>query len=1043
MANVYERVPTGQHRVGASRRWQAGGWVVLAALTLTTGAVAADRQQAPVPAPAGWRQLRGDPQMSGRATGTGLLTATPPLAWRYDIAAWEGYLSVVPEAAEQAVELPFGTAVEPEYMAANQAAWGLGPQAFDLGGGNRVSMAVDYRFKVAKILADVPGLQRFEMDDSFADAGAAPKRGRLLAYDTGAPRVVWETESFTDVWAPNVIVVDADADGQLDVAVATHYRILVFDGATGATKMQLRYHDYRNYGWFGAANIDADPFPEFCVVADFSMHAEVIDNDGQRLSLRWLRRIQTDPSQSTKVVRPRPTVLTDLDGDGAVEVVFSLYNDSGDAQWHLLILDALSGTVRFDFPQCYLHGSGDLDGDGRPELLVGRTRGEPLPRYAPLAVWTFAGKGQDPVERWTCPLGHFCDRPLDQLPLEVASGAADGLRTAVLGDVDGDGRMDLFVSEPAPDGAGEVLKACSLAADEAGRTQWRLIAPPGMALQAVAVADVGGQRRALVQFKGRSAAGQSLSLAGSRGVLHQWGRQSYTPAGTPVVADLEGDGTVEVVVQAGTEEILCLEALAGGTGAPRPRWQVPGYGQTNNAPYHWGVVAADVDGDHELEVLAAREAASGSASLTAVAADGRLRWQTEFPGFDGSMPVWNFSGLSYWNVGHYTAPDRLGVFASLRRGKIGSEVGYMLEGSTGQIRWESRGYSLPADGSGRSLGGHPSASGDLDGDGLDEIVVMWPDRLHVVDGASGAPQVVRQAYSYAAGIKPIFASQGFVGYAFPAIVDLVGDAAPELLWGHCGYVTGLLTAAGECIWQTPYANNTEVQSLMVPGDADGDGDLELVASLRTGVHLLDPGDGAVLQALSELGPATTDLVAGDVDGDGRDEFLFAQYARIYCLGLGSGGFQVEWSLDLGGSSSDLALADVSGDGRLDLVVCTADGYVNAYVGRAPSGGTLVAPQGDAGGQPLKPTLAAPYPNPFNGQVVFRYQVSRPGPVRLDVVDLAGQCVQTLAEGYHSAGPYQVCWHSGGSAAPSVASGTYLVRLRSAAGTEVRKVLLLK
>lgn len=1043
MAKVTGTARSGRRRRKPGPQWPARGWVVLTVLALATAAVAAGHQQVPAPAPPGWRQLRGDPQMSGRATGTGLLTAAPPLGWRHDIAAWEGYLSVAPEAAEPVIGLPFGTVVDPQYLAANQAAWGLGPQAFDLGGGSRVNMAVDYRFKVAKILADVPGLQRFEMEDSFADAGAAPKRGRLLAYDTGAPRVVWETESFTDVWAPNVIVVDADADGQLDVAVATHYRILVFDGATGATKMQLRYHDYRNYGWFGAANIDADPFPEFCVVADFSMHVEVIDNDGQRLSLRWLRRIQTDPSQSTKVVRPRPTVLTDLDGDGAVEVVFSLYNDSGDNQWHLLVLDALSGTVRYDFPQRYLHGLGDLDDDGRPELLVSRTRGEPLPRYAPLAVWSFITPGQDPLERWSCALGHFCDRPLDQLPLAVASGAADGLRTAVLGDVDGDGRMDFFVTEPGPDGDGEALTARALAGDEAGRVLWRLVGPPGMAQQAVAVAEVEGQRRVLVQFKGRSAAGQSLSLVGARGVLNQWSRQSFTPAGTPVVADLEGDGVVEVVVQAGTEEVLCIEAPAGGRGAPRPRWQVPGYGQTNNAPYHWGVVAADVDGDHDLEVLAAREAASGSASLTAVAADGSLRWQTEFVGFDGSMPSWNFSGLSYWNVGHYTVPDRLDVFASLRRGKIGSEVGYMLDGATGAIRWESRGYSLPADGTGRSLGGHPSASGDLDGDRRDEVVVMWPDRLHVIDGRSGAPQIVRQAYSYAAGIRPIFASQGFVGYAFPAVIDLVGDATPELLWGHCGYVTGVLTAAGECLWQTPYANNTEVQSLMVPGDADGDGDLELVASLRGGVHLLEPGDGTVLQVLPELGPATTDLVAGDVDGDGRDEFLFAQYARVYCLGQTSGGFQAEWSLDLGASSSDLALADVSRDGRLDLVMCTTDGYVNAYVGGASSGGTLVEPQGDAGAQPREPALAAPYPNPFNGQVILRYQVARPGPVRLEVFDLAGRRVQTLADGYHAAGPYQVCWRGTRGAASSVASGTYLVRMRSAAGLEVRKVLLLK
>ena len=144
-----------------------------------------------------------------------------------------------------------------------------------------------------------------------------------------------------------------------------------------------------------------------------------------------------------------------------------------------------------------------------------------------------------------------------------------------------------------------------------------------------------------------------------------------------------------------------------------------------------------MNGDGRREVLAAREAASGNASLVALAADGSIRWQTEFVGFDGSMPIWNFSGLSYWSVGYFRSNENMDVFATLRRGKLGSEVGFLLDGRSGKIVWESRGFILPENGSGRSLGGHPSAAGDVDGDGLEEIVVMWPDRLHIVDGGHG------------------------------------------------------------------------------------------------------------------------------------------------------------------------------------------------------------------------------------------------------------------------------------------------------------------
>lgn len=970
-----------------------------------------------------WLQLRGDRFMSGQASGVGQMHGPPQERWRYDIAAWEGYVEVAAHKDDASVALPFATPVAPNYIDSQGRDWGVGPPIFDLGG-VEVAMPLDNVFKVAQILPGAAGLQRFEMGNSFSDGGADPKQGRLLAYNNGAPWVVWETEFFTNTWDPNVLVVDVDADGQLDIVVATHYRILVFDGATGETKMQLQYHGYRNYGWFGAANIDDDPYPEFGVVADFSMHAEVIDNDGTELTLRWLCDIQPDPSQSTKVVRPKPQALVDVDGDGRFELVYSIYNDQGDGQWHIVGVDALSGETRFDFPQHHLHGMADVDGDGRLELFVSATTGEALPTYAPLAVWSLAAGV--PTVRWSHEHGRFSTVLLNQLPLTVSTGAADGLRTVSTGDVDGDGRRDFFAL--APDGAGEVLVA--LGSDHAGRIEprWSVRGLAGMTLEMAAVADDGA---ALLYLKGSGLPSQTLMLERASGELHQWSRQAFTPAGTPVVADLEGDGRVEVVVQTATREVLCLQDLGVGGGAPRLRWQVPGYGQTNNAPYHWGVVAADVDGDGRREVLAAREAASGNASLVALAADGSIRWQTEFVGFDGSMPIWNFSGLSYWSAGYFRSNEYMDVFASLRRGKLGSEVGFLLDGRSGEIVWESNGFTLPEDGSGRSLGGHPSAAGDVDGDGLEEIVVMWPDRLHVVDGVTGTAQVVRQAYGY--GLNPLFESDSFVGYAFPAVVDLFGDGRPELLWGHCGYLNAVLDSDGERIWQTPYRNNTEVQSLMGVGDSDGDGTVELLASTAEGVRLFRATDGAVLLEFDDGVRAYTDVVSGDLDSDGRDEFLFGSGTKLICVEQEEGTLRRAWTLEVEGRSSDIALADVDRDGFLDIVVTTADGYVKVYVGEEAATAVQALER-----TPQKTDLHPPYPNPFNSQVHIDFNVGRPGMVRLEVFGPTGQRVEKLVEAWHKRGAYRVRWDAG-----ELASGVYVVRLRAGDTVQERKVSLVK
>ncbi len=971
-----------------------------------------------------WLQLRGDRQMSGRASGIGQMRHGPPQErWRYDIAAWEGYVEVAQQEGDASVALPFAAPVAPNYIGTQGRAWGVGPPIFDLGG-VEVAMPLDNGFKVAQILPGEAGLQRFEMGNSFSDGGAAPKQGRLLAYDHGEPWVVWETEFFANTWDPNVLVVDVDADGQLDIVVATHYRILVFDGATGETKMQLQYHGYRNYGWFGAANIDDDPYPEFGVVADFSMHTEVIDNDGTELTLRWLRDIQPDPAQSTKVVRPKPQALVDVDGDGRFELVYSIYNDQGDGQWHVVGVDALSGETRFDFPQHHLHGMADVDGDGRLELFVSATTGEALPTYAPLAVWSLTAGAA--TVRWSHERGRFSTVLLNQLPLAVSTGAADGLRTVSTGDVDGDGRRDFFAL--APDGAGEVLAAWG--SDHTGRIgpRWSVRGPAGMALEAAAVADNGA---ALLYLKGRGLPSQTLMLEQASGELHQWSRQAFTPAGTPVVADLEGDGRVEVVVQTATQEVLCLQDW--GEGEPQRRWQVSGYGQTNNAPHHWGVVAADVDGDGHREVLAAREAASGNASLVALAADGSIRWQTEFVGFDGSMPIWNFSGLSYWSAGYFRSNEYMDVFASLRRGKLGSEVGFLLDGRSGEIVWESNGFVLPEDGSGRSLGGHPSAAGDVDGDGLDEIVVMWPDRLHIVDGVTGTAQVVRQAYGYSNGLNPLFESDSFVGYAFPAVVDLFGDSRPELLWGHCGYLNAVLDSHGQRIWQTPYRNNTEVQSLMGVGDSDGDGAAELLASTAEGVRLFQAADGAVLLEFDDGVRAYTDVVSGDVDGDGRDEFLFGSGTQLICVEQAEGTLRRAWTLEVEGRSSDIALADVDRDGFLDIVVTTADGYVKVYVGEEDATAVQAAER-----TPQKTDLHLPYPNPFNSQVHIDFSVGRAGMVRLEVFGPTGQRVKTLVAAWRKRGAYRVRWDAG-----ELASGVYVVRLQAGDTVQERKVSLVK
>lgn len=88
--------------------------------------------------------------------------------------------------------------------------------------------------------------------------------------------------------------------------------------------------------------------------------------------------------------------------------------------------------------------------------------------------------------------------------------------------------------------------------------------------------------------------------------------------------------------------------------------------------------------------------------------------------------------------------------------------------------------------------------------------------------------------------------------------------------------------------------------------------------------------------------------------------------------------------------------------------------------------------------PLEFALEPPFPNPFNAVTHIRYGVDRLEAIRLDVFDLQGRRVTTLAEGTHTPGRYTREWN-----AADQASGTYFVRLAGADRARTAKLILLK
>jgi hypothetical protein len=84
-----------------------------------------------------------------------------------------------------------------------------------------------------------------------------------------------------------------------------------------------------------------------------------------------------------------------------------------------------------------------------------------------------------------------------------------------------------------------------------------------------------------------------------------------------------------------------------------------------------------------------------------------------------------------------------------------------------------------------------------------------------------------------------------------------------------------------------------------------------------------------------------------------------------------------------------------------------------------------------------------YPNPFNGATQLQFELSQPGRVRLEVFDILGRNINTLADADFEAGRHSIIWNGENSAGQSVSSGRYFIQAKSGENIQSIPVMLLK
>jgi hypothetical protein len=273
------------------------------------------------------------------------------------------------------------------------------------------------------------------------------------AIDSG-PRPVPRFDDVTDDRLPGALLgnsmdaaaIDVDGDGDLDLAIAVEYTanlLLINDGSGRFTnesrdRIPQATHDSEDVG---AADFDRDGDLDIVVVSEDDQEHELYfhDRDGRF----------TD-EQARIAIRSTANGLAvdDIDGDGDADIMvanngqeLALINDGAgnftdETSTRLPAVVDVSQDVAL----------GDVDGDGDLDMVLGNEDGNRL----------LINDGS----------GQFQDAARERLPLR---GSPEETRDAELGDVDGDGDLDLFFGNVRFFVSGAVLENRLLINDGSGR----------------------------------------------------------------------------------------------------------------------------------------------------------------------------------------------------------------------------------------------------------------------------------------------------------------------------------------------------------------------------------------------------------------------------------------------------------------------------------------------------------------------------------------------------------------------------------------------
>ncbi len=753
-------------------------------------------------------------------------------------------------------------------------------------------------------------------------------------------RTLWMDDAFH----PTVAAADMDGDGVDELVVSKLCGLYVFNVLTGAMVGSVRWTSngerHRNYGLLQLIDVDGDGAREVVIVAErVARHIAVIDNDGKgHLTPLWDRFIEFIYPEDTTELRHTGNSVEDVDGDAKKELVVSLFNARKDGRWWLEVLDPLTGALEFEMPDRYLWGIQDFDGDGIPELLVSAELSRNPARFSTVEVLRLRGKACETI--WSCGHARFAGKGLrpsgwksNFRPMQfghdetwsehTSAGTTLFLFTAI--------DRDRSIAEVSWNGGSVMLRSTSLGG--------------GGEFVMSALADVDGDGVAECVLSENN--GRILVVRPGGEVRASWfagyrlqleGFSAARPGPSPVVYRQAGEPLPLIAVADNTNTIHQL-AVDRSAGTVIERWQRRGrgwigYDNAFNSPY-----VCDADGNGEPALTAVDPDRDDCSELLAFAPDGSVRRRWLFR--DVPAPASTRIGMYEWVVvgGKGSETIVASFYASY---SMNSEQTVAVD-LADQMRWHREQYG---EGEwGRGVGPWSAFSVLHPDGGKPQILFLAKDLLCRLDAESGKwirePWLLWHAtnsvmdqpdWEFTPDRRADFGTEKdpFTAYGSPILADVNNDGKTEILVAGCFGGFGVLREDHSILWwrRTPFTDT--MLRLPALADVNGGGQLCVGFCRANGVFgCLEASTGRELWSL-DLHSTTADIASGDIDGDGKEEFVAGTTdGRLIAIGTdGIGRGQIRWTVDLGYALGNPVIADVDGDGFAEILVVSGEGKLH-------------------------------------------------------------------------------------------------------------------